>query len=702
MGFDNTEVESCKLTDCGVSFLGCLCGCLCHQCCAGILLVGKFLLTHGNREFTLGVGVYPGCQVLLAIGGELFKGCDITLVRFHATSGICHGATMRPVQAFQLFDVRIQLYLLHDQRGARSQCLDLSSGECYLAGVLGLTAHILAVHYLVDEVLLSFQNVPQPCIEAAFGNISEVFHFIIDVPLTVGSAVSLFHITGSPRRVQMVNGHDTLLSVHAHAHLTGGTDQHSYLSVVHICKQFLFLGIGVRFMDKGNFFSGDTALYQPGFDIVVELCAFHIGLDFLGFRCGRAALALRGSHITEDNLGTLDFLTFLVLNQNIVSASVDLTPFLIRQGRVDHTLGVGNLSAITGDLQHVVNGRINILDVVRSLFQFLHIVLLELSGFTDHNIDLAALHLGDFQTGNIGQYVRKVPEQQLQLAHVLKPGKALLHTVALSAGLDLHAVDNFAKLLRPGIKSGKPKLIQQIRLQILLHDVHFAHGVHNRCCSGEHDTTAAVQLLQVAYLGVKVKSSLAAVLIAQTSNIGHGSGVEQILEVVGLVHEDTVHAQLFKINVPLILGAVRQFFNLGLQGFALLFQVLNRKALAALFFLCFLNGPDHAVNLLLVKLPGEICRHRQSFKLLIAYDHRIIIAVGNAVHENFSIGSGKIACFRHQQLCRREEVHKLISPLRNQGFRNCKHRFLHKAKFLQLHRCRCHFVGLACTNFMGE
>ena len=328
-GFDNPEVEACKLTDGGVAFLCCLGSCLCHQHNACILLVGNLLLTNGNGEFTLGAGVHSDCQVFLAVDSELFKGCNISLICFHAASGICHGAAVRPVKAFQLFDIRIQLYLLHNQRATGGQCLNLSCGESNLAGVLGLAAHILAVHYLVDKVLLSFQNVPQSRVEAAFGNIGEVLHFIIDVALAVSSAVTLFNIAGSPRCIQVVNGNDPLLSVHAHAHLTGGTDQYSYLAVVHIRKQLLFLGIGISFMDKCNFLGRDTTLYQSGLDIIVELCTLHVGLDFLGFR-GSAALTLRGSHIAENNLGTLDFLAFLILSQHIISTAVDFASFLIR------------------------------------------------------------------------------------------------------------------------------------------------------------------------------------------------------------------------------------------------------------------------------------------------------------------------------------------------------------------------------------
>ena len=556
MGLYHTEVKACKLTNSSVAVLIGLGGCLCHQCNTGFLLIGEFLLAYRNGEFALRIGIYSGSRISFAVFDHLFQGSNSALVCFQTADCICHSAAVCPAQAFQLLDVGIQLHLLHNKWATGSKRLDLSCGKGDFAGVLGLTAHILTVHYLVNKVLLSIQDIPQTGVEATFCNIGEVFYFLIDISLTVGSAVTLLYITGSPRGVQMVNGNDTLLCVHTNAHLSSGTDQHSYLAFVYIRKQLLFLGIGVCIMNKGNLFSRDTALHQSGFDIFVELCALHIGFHFLGLGICCLALALGGSHIAEDQLCSFDFLAVLVHTHHIISAAVNLAPFLIRQAGVNHTLGVGNLSAVTGDLKHVIHTGVNIFYVICSLFQFLHIVLLELSGFTDHHIDLATLHLGNFQAGNVGENIRKVAEQQLQLAHILKSGETLFHTIALSTRLDLHTVDHFTELLCPCIEGGKSQLIQQVRLQILLHNVHFGHRVHNRRSSGKHDTTATVQLLQVAHLGVKVKCPLGAILITQARYIGHTGGVEQVLEIVGLVHKDTVNTQLFKLDIILVLGSV--------------------------------------------------------------------------------------------------------------------------------------------------
>ena len=189
-------------------------------------------------------------------------------------------------------------------------------------------------------------------------------------------------------------------------------------------------------------------------------------------------------------------------------------------------MSIGNLSSVRSDLQHIVHRRINILDVVRALLELLHKVLLELSRLANNHVDLAALHRRNLESGNLGQHVCKVAEKELQLAHILKARKALLHAVALSARLDLDAVDHFAKLLCPSVEGGESKLIQEIGLQVFLHDIHFGHRVHYRRCGSKYDTTAAVQLLQVTNLRVKVKRALRAVLVAEARYVRHRRGVE--------------------------------------------------------------------------------------------------------------------------------------------------------------------------------
>ena len=228
----------------------------------------------------------------------------------------------------------------------------------------------------------------------------------------------------------MVNRNSFLLGIQTNAHLTGTADQHADGAIVHLLRQLSLLLIVLRIMDKGNFLCRNTQLHKPALHIVIELCAFHINrCEFIRIRvriglC--AALTLWRCHITEDHLRTPGFAALLVHSVNILAALIDFTSFLIRQARINHALGIGYLSAVAGDFQHVILSGINILHILSTLSKFSHVVLLEFALLTLNNLDLSALHLGNFQARNIGKHIGKASEQLLQGLNILELREGLL------------------------------------------------------------------------------------------------------------------------------------------------------------------------------------------------------------------------------------------------------------------------------------
>ena len=327
---------------------------------------------------------------------------------------------MRLVQRLKFFNVGVELYLLHNKRTARCKRLNLGCGKCYLSCILGLTSYALAVHYLIDEVLLSLKYIPKSCVKASFGNICEALNLSVDIALTESSTVSLLYVSRSPRCVKMMYSYNTLLCVHTNAHFTGGADKHSYLALVHVTKQLLFLCVCVCLVDKGYFLCRNTALTEFCLDVVIELCALHIHLDILGLGSVCIALALRSCHIAEDKLCSLDGLAFVVCLDNVLCAAIDFTALLIRKRGIYHTLSIGDLSTVRCNLEHIILRGIYVLDIVCSVFKLLHICLLELSALTYDYVYLATLHCRDFKAGYIGQHVCKVAEQKLKLTHILE------------------------------------------------------------------------------------------------------------------------------------------------------------------------------------------------------------------------------------------------------------------------------------------
>ena len=697
------DIEASKAADLGIGVRGALGRGRCHEGFARVLLVGIGPAADGDAELLVGAGLRPVFDILLrrcrsglGVRFGLF-GLGEFLLGFHLTGPVCH------VQVFQLLDIRLQLHLLQNERAAGCQGFHFRCGEGDFSGVLHFAADVLAVHDGPDKAALPVDDIPKAGVKAALGDVHILADFLVDVALPEGSAVALIHVAGSPRGVKVMDRHDALLRVHADAHLAGAADQDAHLAVVHVRKELGFLRVGVRVVDEGNLFRRDAELHKAGFQVIVELGAARVHFHVLLLcRLGAVALALRRRHITEDDLRALDILAGLVLLCDFLSAHIDFAALFIGEGRINHALRVGNLSAVRRDLQHVVLAGVNILDVVGSLGKRFHVALLELSGLALHDLDRAALHLRDFQAGYLGQNVREVAEQELQLVHVLEAGEALLDPVALPGGFDLHAVDHFAELLCPCVEGGQAHLFQKVGLQVLLHDVHLAHAVHDRRSRRKHDAAPAVELLEIAHLGIEVKGPLAAVLVSEPCDIVHGRGVEQVLEVVRFVHKDAVDAELFKLDAVGVLCLAGEFLYLRFELLALLLHILDRHGVFPALFLGLVDGLNDLVDLLLIERDGEAVGDGDFLELLIGDDDRVIVSCGNPVCEGLAVGRGEVALLCHKDFRGREVGGKFFPPLSDKGFRHGEHRFVHNAELFHLHGGRCHFHGFARADAVGE
>ena len=105
-----------------------------------------------------------------------------------------------------------------------------------------------------------------------------------------------------------------------------------------------------------------------------------------------------------------------------------------------------------------------------------------------------------FQPGGVRENVRGTAEKLRELRDVAEVGKALLLPISLAGRFDLQNGTNFTELVCPFIEGHKAELLKLVVHQIFFHDIHFAHGIHDRRCRGEYDAAAAVELLQVSDL----------------------------------------------------------------------------------------------------------------------------------------------------------------------------------------------------------
>ena len=125
---------------------------------------------------------------------------------------------------------------------------------------------------------------------------------------------------------------------------------------------------------------------------------------------------------------------------------------------------------------------------------------------------------------------------------------------------------------------------QPLGVEEALHGVHLHHRVGNRRAGGERHAVAGVTLVQVAGLHVEVEGALGAAGLDAGDAVHLGRRL-QVLEVVGLVDEQVIDAQLVEDQpvVLLVLGqqVLQPFLAFGL----LLLDGLDEVAVARVAFL---------------------------------------------------------------------------------------------------------------------
>ena len=164
----------------------------------------------------------------------------------------------------------------------------------------------------------------------------------------------------------MVQRHKTLLHIGACSHFGRAAHQNANCTAANFSEKFRLAGIGVRFMDEGNFCFGDSALDQ--------LC-FHVIVDIENARLGRRQIA-------ENKLRTALRHGLLPYLKNFAHTDIDLAVRIVGQVGVDQALIQRQLASVVGDFQHIVLIGLYhfIADFVGPFAQFCHHLLLYFGG----------------------------------------------------------------------------------------------------------------------------------------------------------------------------------------------------------------------------------------------------------------------------------------------------------------------------------
>ena len=247
-------------------------------------------------------------------------------------------------QHFQPRNLNIQIHLLLNLGVACRQRLDLRVGQRRVVHVLTGAHRAFARHNLRNELLLGFQYLPHIGVERAFRHIAENLHFWIHIALTQNPAFLLFQIGGLPGRVQMMQGDQAVLYVGPRAEFCRRPQQDTHLSGAHAGKQFRFLRFRRRFVDKGDFLSGNAHLDEFVAHIVIDV---------------EAAVALGRGQVAKDELCRPFFYAALPDGKGVPHAGVDLAAFVVRKHFLHQPLIQRAFPAVIGNTQHIVYGGID-------------------------------------------------------------------------------------------------------------------------------------------------------------------------------------------------------------------------------------------------------------------------------------------------------------------------------------------------------
>ena len=388
-------------------------------------------------------------------------------------------------QHFQSCHINVQIHLFLNQRITGTQSFDLRIRQSLFIHIVAGANRRFRGHNLTNELLLVLQSLIEVGIKGSLRHILEYLNFLVLVALTDDTTVSLGHIRWSPAYIQVVNSDQFILDIGASTHLLCTAKQHTHLTGTNLCKEFFFLRFGIRIMDESHFFSRNTSRKELGFNVIIDI---------------ECAIILRGRQVTKYKLSQLVSLTVLPDFQHIVYASIELAVGVIGQQRVHQSLIQPQLSAITGNLQHIVHGRVNgtAMNSRSSLGQLCHHSFLMFRGLYHHSLELCFRNRQIQLVGSLD--VRNFLEHIHKLWQVEELCKSSSGSVAGSFRCKFNGSRSLTKSRSPTIEVGQVLLLESAILEVSHDRVKLGHRVADRSTGGKDNTTPTGQLVHIAAL----------------------------------------------------------------------------------------------------------------------------------------------------------------------------------------------------------
>ena len=233
---------------------------------------------------------------------------------------------------------------------------------------------------------------------------------------------------------------------------------------------------------------------------------------------------------------------------NVFDGNVDLALGIVRHGRQHQPKVECGLPSLGRDFEHVIFMGMDLShsDAVCALNQLLHKLFEFWCGGRTANGRLFTLQFRARQIEHLGGlHVRRLPEQLHQLRDIDETGEARVEPVARAIGRKFHCGHRLSEGGRPRIEMIQVVFLQIVRLKIPLHGEHLGHAVGDGRAGGKNNTTTAIDGLDMTHLEEHIECPFAGSL-RQTGDARHFRDVEQVFEIMRLVHKKTVHTKFLK------------------------------------------------------------------------------------------------------------------------------------------------------------
>jgi hypothetical protein len=521
--------------------------------------------------------------------------------------------------------------------------------------------------------------------------------------LPFNAAFALLDLGRQPGHVEMVEGDEPALRIHAGPHRVGGADQDSDLAGVDVGVEAL-LGAGLlEVLHEGDLARGNAELDEPRLDPAIGGEAAGL-FDGERSEIGEDHLRRAGQGVRDAvGLGVSELRRLAPDAMNIVDKGVELVRRLVVMVGENEPHVDRGVASIGDDREE------NIVALLRLAFAgfdeddaFREGLLIGLEGRARLGGDDLALAGPDHGQAEIVSKIRFEDDvgdhaiHRHQVWDVHEFGKARYRLIE-SGGLQLELGAGLAEGGGPGVELVDAALFEVIGLHESLQGEHLAERVGDRRAGGEDEGAAGVFLgLDEARFDEEVPGALRSVRI-DAFEARHVGGEGELSELLRLVHDDLIDAD-FADGEEIVLTTL-EGVELFLEA---LLQALDALAGVTIIAIGLLEKLGVACDLLSNEPLLETGGRRNEFEGAVGDDDGVPGGGGGPRKEALPLIFREIGFVGDEDAGVRIELEEFAAGLREAMAGHDHHGFRDESEALLLHDCGGEAEGLAGADGVSD